>query len=687
MKTGDLGIRILIAAGLGLCAASAIGQDSITPVKAGDSAYAYIPSGPVSWSEAQAQCEKMGGHLATIANAEENAAVVKLAAGKRTWLGASRENGGPWRWVDGSPWDFEDFDRTLPFDYVVIDDKSRRWASARHDPPLQVDGFVCEWKSAQAPPQIAMRQGSDSSDSPTFFGVPVEGVRPSPPSPSPGAQEKPAPAAADAQDSIKPVRAGDSAFAYIPSGPITWHRAKAECEKMGGHLATITTQVENDAVKKLTPEGRTWLGASRTDGKWDWVDGSEWDRTDFARRPTYNFLVMRSLETNGEMRWGTAKPNPDIPIKGFVCEWPANRAPAQITMRAAPDSTNSGGGATFFGIPLDSSGSPAPVSPPNMTPEVAGPDLSAFFIEIAADGDQTIGLLAKIDGKPVILTSAQKLSGASDIRLKARGGAIEPAGFGVSKSANLALIFVQPSVALGGEGFEIHGKSDPKIELASAVQLHDGENSARAGISWTDPAWLATDAEMNSGGLAAAIEPSTGKLIGIATAGVDRYGLPAAAEAKGETIVRIRANFAHDKLNWARWVKEREALDGLMATTAQFRLLLEQINGDRIIFINDFQAGENPLRDPLQEMQRTVNKVGLADADKMKARESFLRQAVSAVQRDINSLRLSHFSGAHHQSLFKAEVAERQRIKRELENFSSNKSAVHILEIRMRESE
>ncbi|HIU48902.1 MAG TPA: C40 family peptidase, partial [Candidatus Avimonoglobus intestinipullorum] len=62
----------------------------------------------VSWKEAKAICEALGGHLATITSLEEHRAIVSLAekGGKdRYYLGGTdEENERAWQWVSGEPW-------------------------------------------------------------------------------------------------------------------------------------------------------------------------------------------------------------------------------------------------------------------------------------------------------------------------------------------------------------------------------------------------------------------------------------------------------------------------------------------------------------------------------------------------------------------------------------------------------
>ena len=75
-----------------------------------------------------------------------------------------------------------------------------------------------------------------------------------------------------------------------------WHDAKLDAERKGGHLATITSQQEWDAIKTAIPsnvlEGKViWIGGSdnRVEGQWEWITGEPWG----------GFLNWRGGEPNG----------------------------------------------------------------------------------------------------------------------------------------------------------------------------------------------------------------------------------------------------------------------------------------------------------------------------------------------------------------------------------------------------
>lgn len=59
-------------------------------------------------------------------------------------------------------------------------------------------------------------------------------------------------------------------------GEMDWAAAEARCVELGGHLAKITSAVQNGAVRRLVGSSLVWLGAkdSTQEGKWTWSDGS-----------------------------------------------------------------------------------------------------------------------------------------------------------------------------------------------------------------------------------------------------------------------------------------------------------------------------------------------------------------------------------------------------------------------------
>lgn len=137
-----------------------------TPEPAESTYQIYVED--VSWTEAKARCEALGGHLAVITDAEELNKIVTLAgqtAATRLWIGFHRENAQP-VWETGEdvtyyPWDtaagepsFVDTYDNVPEDYVMLWYNNGGWYynDSRNDPVADYPqwysgtiGYVCEF--------------------------------------------------------------------------------------------------------------------------------------------------------------------------------------------------------------------------------------------------------------------------------------------------------------------------------------------------------------------------------------------------------------------------------------------------------------------------------------------------------------------------------------------------------------
>lgn len=117
---------------------------------------------------------------------------------------------------------------------------------------------------------------------------------------------------------------------------LSWHEAKRECERMGGHLAFIETPQENAFVTRLAAQAKlnvVWLGAtdSTEEGTWLWDDEEAIRYTNWEQGQPNNvekvehYLVLLS-QRNG-MWWDYPAVPKNYPgftkqgEPGFVCEW------------------------------------------------------------------------------------------------------------------------------------------------------------------------------------------------------------------------------------------------------------------------------------------------------------------------------------------------------------------------------
>ena len=129
---------------------------------------------------------------------------------------------------------------------------------------------------------------------------------------------------------------------------MTWKEAEEYCKALGGHLATITSQNEQEFVVNTTQNGTKrgyWLGGSdeNQEGRWEWVTGEDWNYAnwDSSQPDNYSeiehYLHLYNLSSFWNNSVGVYKWN-DLPndnheyggtaIMGFVCEWEPPAVPA-----------------------------------------------------------------------------------------------------------------------------------------------------------------------------------------------------------------------------------------------------------------------------------------------------------------------------------------------------------------------
>lgn len=137
-------------------------------------------------------------------------------------------------------------------------------------------------------------------------------------------------------DLIKTAMAESGGHTYVAFNYLcTWSMAKMICEKIGGHLATITSSAENSAIASLVSSAssnpRYWLGGTDayTEGTWRWVTGETF--SSFTKwssgQPDNSGGVEHYLEMwKSDGSWNDN--NPDVSL-GFVCEFDDIGIPAK----------------------------------------------------------------------------------------------------------------------------------------------------------------------------------------------------------------------------------------------------------------------------------------------------------------------------------------------------------------------
>lgn len=109
----------------------------------------------------------------------------------------------------------------------------------------------------------------------------------------------------------------------------SWEEAEAYCESMGGHLAVITSQEENDAIYAFAQSmscDNVYIGYSDTaeEGVWAWVNGEESDYANWNEGEPNGFTAEENyavLGYNGCWYDSAFTPAYENGPIVFVCEW------------------------------------------------------------------------------------------------------------------------------------------------------------------------------------------------------------------------------------------------------------------------------------------------------------------------------------------------------------------------------
>lgn len=150
------------------------------------------------------------------------------------------------------------------------------------------------------------------------------------------------------------VKYNNGHYYKVFNDSMKWTEAKSYCEKMGGHLVTVTDEEEQRFVKKLVEENGKkyyfWLGAtdSQKEGTWKWVTGEEWEYENWGEGQPNNakghdavhgqdYLLMCKVPDtewaycewddqpndgcSGDSKYYNAPYYTRTNYYGFVCEW------------------------------------------------------------------------------------------------------------------------------------------------------------------------------------------------------------------------------------------------------------------------------------------------------------------------------------------------------------------------------
>lgn len=128
--------------------------------------------------------------------------------------------------------------------------------------------------------------------------------------------------------SLKPVSTvkynGNTYELYL--NKLTWEHAKAKCEELGGHLVTITSAAEQNALNALASDYYVYTGGYEEKGSWKWVTGEDMSYTKWGENQPDNYTGWAdytaedyiAVSANGV--WNDAA-NINYYVGGFICEY------------------------------------------------------------------------------------------------------------------------------------------------------------------------------------------------------------------------------------------------------------------------------------------------------------------------------------------------------------------------------
>lgn len=112
---------------------------------------------------------------------------------------------------------------------------------------------------------------------------------------------------------------------------LTWEEAKAACEAKGGHLATITSEEEQQKLNLYNAGNHNlWIGGYKNaDGQWCWVNGEPWTYENWGNgepNNSSNVVAGESCVAMWPEKWNDLANSNTYEQSGYICEWEVSNA-------------------------------------------------------------------------------------------------------------------------------------------------------------------------------------------------------------------------------------------------------------------------------------------------------------------------------------------------------------------------
>lgn len=110
---------------------------------------------------------------------------------------------------------------------------------------------------------------------------------------------------------------------------LTWEEAKSACEAMGGHLATVTSEEEQQKLNSYNGGNHNlWIGGYKNaDGQWCWVTGEPWEYQNWGDgepNNSSNVVADESCVAVWPVKWNDLANSNTYEQSGYICEWEAS---------------------------------------------------------------------------------------------------------------------------------------------------------------------------------------------------------------------------------------------------------------------------------------------------------------------------------------------------------------------------
>ena len=333
------GVTAAIAVGASVTVAGAQNAAVQWKVSEGGNGHWYkLDSVLRTWDDARLTSISLGGHLATIQSAAENAEVTSLSTtpppgiGRSCWLGGQQlsgscEPGCGWMWITGEPFDFQYWAPGEPNNITGSEDYLHIWVTDQWNDTgaAQTAESVIEWDADCNNDNIVDYGQCHDGTLPDYNGNNI-----------PDCCDQGQACVSGHYPVQWRVEDGGNGHWYLddPQPPLrTFSARNEEAAARGAHLATVTSQTEHAFVLTVAfPAGLLgpndmWpaLGGFRNAGstQWAWVTGEPFVYAPFSPDPpNYDqtqWLMMWGIDLYTPLLWWTG--NGNTTVGRAILEW------------------------------------------------------------------------------------------------------------------------------------------------------------------------------------------------------------------------------------------------------------------------------------------------------------------------------------------------------------------------------